>query len=295
VKYNSDSVAVDPNDTTLVLSDLKINTIYLFEIRAVDLAGNYSAPGTPLKGTTFMSGLFYQHSTGATFTLDSIDWTKAEFTGMVQDFTLSPKTQDDFFNFRFDGYLLITTAGTYQFRMSSDDGSRMRLDNTVIIENNGEHTFKTVTSSLRTLAKGPRRINVDYFDYTGEDSLLVEYKGPDTNNSWTPITISVLKSDANVVTALDPEPGPEDQFVIHVYPNPTSSDNINVEIRTLRKEPVRVELLDGLGRRVLDRARNSDEENNIQLTTDRMLSPGLYFVKASQGNKIITKRLLIKP
>jgi hypothetical protein len=128
-------------------------------VRAVDLAGNYSSPSDTRLGTTAMSGLFYQHSTGATLTLDSIDWSKPEFTGMVLDFTLAPKTQDDFFNFRFDGYLLITNAGTYQFRVSSDDGSRLRLDGTVIVDNNGQHGFRTITSANRTLAAGAHRIS----------------------------------------------------------------------------------------------------------------------------------------
>jgi hypothetical protein len=293
--YNSDSVSVAASDTTVVLNNLKFNTEYQFKVRAVDLAGNYSSPSDTRLGTTAMSGLFYQHSTGATLTLDSIDWSKPEFTGMVLDFTLSPKTQDDFFNFRFDGYLLITNAGTYQFRVSSDDGSRLRLDGTVIVDNNGQHGFRTITSANRTLAAGAHRINVDYFDFIEEDSLLVEYKGPDTNNAWARITIDVLKSSKDVVTALEPDARPEDQFVIHVYPNPTSSDNINVEIRTLTAEPIDVELLNAVGRRVLHQSYNTLSEEKIQLTSDQTLSPGLYFVKVHQGKKVITKRLLIKP
>jgi hypothetical protein len=295
VYYNSDSLSTGSNDTTFILNNLKLNTVFRFMVRAVDFAGNYSQPSDPVQTSSYVSGLFYQHSTGATFTLDSIDWTRAEFTGMIQDFSLSPKTQDDFFNFRFDGFLWITTAGTYQFRTSSDDGSRLRLDGFVIVENNGQHTFRTITSSNRTLTKGAHRISADYFDYIESDTLRVEYKGPDTQNSWKPITISVLKSAESIVTATEPEPGPEDQFVIHVYPNPTSSANINIEVRSMMSDAFHVELLDPIGRRVFNQSYDPKEGKDIRLVTGQVLSPGVYFVKVHQGKKIITKRVLIQP
>src|SRR5688500_18028838 len=141
-----------------------------------------------------MSGLYYEHSTAAVEDLDSIDWSTPEFTGMIQTFSLSPKTQSDYFNFRFDGYLFITGAGAYQFRTGSDDGSRLKIDNVVVVDNDGTHDYKTVTSNNVSLTAGEHRITVDFFDYIESDSLRVEYKGTDTNNEWIVIPVTALKS-----------------------------------------------------------------------------------------------------
>jgi hypothetical protein len=291
---NSDSVSTNSNDTTFVMNNLPLNAIVSIKVRAIDYAGNPGAASVIRKTSTFISGLFYQHSTGATFTLDSIDWSKAEFTGMVQTFSLSPKTQDDFFNFRFDGFLYITTAGQYQFRTSSDDGSRLRLNNNVVVENNGEHTWRTVTSSPINLAAGAHRINLDYFDYIDDDSLLVEYKGPDTNNGWVTVSVSALKSAPHIVTALDPSPDPIDQLIVNIFPNPTTPSNINVEIRSNTKGHYAIQMFDQLGKRVYAETL-LNEENTMRLATEQLLSPGLYYLKVTQGKQTVTRRVVIKP
>ena len=90
-----------------------------------DQSGNLSAASNVAQANTFLKGLYYEHSTGAWENIEMVDWSVAEFSGMVTDFSLSPKTQEDFFNFRFDGFLNIDTDGVYQFRLTSDDGNRL--------------------------------------------------------------------------------------------------------------------------------------------------------------------------
>jgi pimeloyl-ACP methyl ester carboxylesterase len=294
ITFNSQSVATGSSDTTFIIRNLPLNAIIDLRVSAVDFAGNHGAESDSRKTSTYISGLFYQHSTGATFTLDSVDWDRAEFTGMTQTFSLDPKTQDDFFNFRFDGFLLITNPGQYQFRTASDDGSRLRLDNQRIVENNGEHTLRVVTSGVMNLSAGAHRISADYFDYIGADSLLVEYKGPDTNNSWTAITIDVLKSDKNIVTAIESNSDPVNEIVIDIFPNPTSSSDINIEIQSPILQSYNVAMFDKLGR-LVHRQQVENPERIMQVTTDQKLSPGLYFFKVSHGQQVVTKRLIIQP
>src|SRR5690606_19458157 len=101
------SVATASADTTFLLKNLAVNTNYEFTVKGVDLSRNFSPASNVAKGTTYFSGLYFEHSTGSWTDLDSVDWTWAEFTGKVSHFTLSPKTQEDYYNFTFDGYLLI--------------------------------------------------------------------------------------------------------------------------------------------------------------------------------------------
>jgi pimeloyl-ACP methyl ester carboxylesterase len=292
---NSDSIYTNSSDTTFIFDNLPLNNIISIKVRAMDHAGNRGPACSVRKTSTFISGLFYQHSTGATFTLDSIDWSRAEFTGMIQTFSLSPKTQDDFFNFRFDGFIFINTPGQYQFRTASDDGSRLRLDKNLIVENNGEHRVRIVTSSAITLSAGAHRINVDYFDYIDDDSLLVEYIGPDTNNEWTEISVSVLKSAENIVTAIEPETDPVEQLDVNVYPNPTTPSNINVEIRSNTQGHYSLQLFDQLGRNVYVKMLQDLPNEKVTLATEQSLSPGLYFLNVKHGGQSVTRRVIIRP
>jgi predicted esterase len=294
IYYGSDSLSTGNTDTTFILKDLPLNQSYTVTVRAVDLNGNYSAPSNSMIARTFYSGLFYEHSTGTWLDLNAINWATHEFTGLVTHFTLTPKTQDDFFNFKFDGFLLITNPGTYQFRTTSDDGSRLFLNNNVIVENNGVHNFKAVTSTNQNLGAGPQRITVQFFDYIESDSLQVEYKGPDTNDSWTIMTHSVLKSDESVITGVTPDNGPEDSFRVSIFPNPASQDNINVEIKTNMRSPIFIQLVDMNGRKILSTSIEADAlENTIKLAPPENLNNGIYVLLVNQGRSVKREKIII--
>jgi hypothetical protein len=295
IYYNSDSLSTNTTDTTFLFKDLPLNSSYTFKVRARDLAGNRSAASESKQGNTFVSGLYYEHSTGIWQNLDSIDWSNPEYTGMVQAFSLKPKVQEEYFNFRFDGYIFLTKDGSYQFRTGSDDGSRLRIDDKLLVENNGVHTFKMVTSAATSLSAGVHRITVDFFEYNESDSLLVEYNGPESNNQWTQIPPSVLKSSDQVITALDPTPLPGEQLVISVYPNPTISENINVKMEAIIEEKsLFVELIDPMGRKIIvQRAEPTELLEGIKLVPNERLSTGFYIINVSQGNVTVRQRLLI--
>jgi len=291
--FGADSVGT--RDTVFVLDNLELNKQYKFKIKARDIAGNLSAPSSEKQGNTFVSGLYYEHSTGVTFDLDSIDWTHPEFTGMVQTFTLAPRTQEDYFNFRFDGYVLITKPGAYQFRTGSDDGSRLKLNDAVAVDNDGVHTFKIVASANQNLTAGPVRITVDFFEYNESDSLLVQYNGPDSNNEWTAIPSTALRSSDTVITALEPDNGPAASFMVSVYPNPSTQNNINVKLQTVINDPVSVQLLDPMGRSLSAETFEPGQlSEGVRIASPGILAPGIYIVRIRQRNLTARQRVIIK-
>jgi hypothetical protein len=292
---NGDSVATNSTDTTYLLSNLVLNSTFSFKIKAVDIAGNLSLASNVKQGNTFVSGLFYEYYTGTVRNLDSVQWDKPTATGVIPTFSLSAKTQENFFQFRFDGFLSITKSGTYQFRTGSDDGSRLYLDNAMLIDNNGVHNFKIVTSNSQSLAKGIHRIQVVFFDYEDADSLVVEYKGMDTGDQWSSITAGALKStDSQVVTAVEPNEHAPSSFVLHLFPNPTTSYNIVVTLQSLQKLPVFVQLLDPMGKSVFsDELTPADALQGVRLSLPFALSPGIYFVIVHQGNSTARQRVAI--
>lgn len=193
VYYRNDSVNTGSNATVYTLAGLTQNSVYPITVRAVDYGNHWSQPSNQIIATTYLTGLVYKHSTGAWESLDDsamvATWNSPEFTGTVPNFTLQPRTQDDYFNFQFIGYLSIETEGTYYFNLTSSDGSRLILDGNMIINNDGLHGTRTVASEAVYLTAGPHPIEVQYFDDVGGHTLNVRYRGPGIEDGATFVAI----------------------------------------------------------------------------------------------------------
>ena len=286
--FSGDSVLTHSADTTFLLETLTVNTDYSVTVRALDQSGNVSPASNAIHATTYMTGLYYEHSTGAWEDIAAIDWSLAEFSGTVDDFTLSPKTQDDFFNFMFDGFLFVETPGVYQFRITSDDGSTLNLNDTLLIANDGIHNINTVTGPVQVLDAGPQRITVKYFDYNLSDTLLVEYKGPDSHNEWTKIPPQVLTSEL-VTSVASPD---QETFRFDVFPNPVSYNNINLEISSDNSDPLTIRISDITGRTIFYADQTFNEK--VEIEALQSLEGGIYFLSVAQGHRRMTKRIVIQ-
>lgn len=200
VYYNNDSVATDDNTTTYTIAGLPQNTEYNIKVKAVDYGNHFSQPSNQVIGTTFLFGLEYKHSTGSWESLDDSSmvatWQNPEFTGTVNNFTLAPRTQEDYFNFQFTGYLNIETEGTYTFIITSNDGGRLILDGNVIADVDGIHGTWNKTSEPVYLTAGPHPIEVQYFDDVGAHVLQIKYQGPGVGDgvSFIQIPDAALRS-----------------------------------------------------------------------------------------------------
>lgn len=202
IYYGSSSKATDSNATEYTLTGLPMNTSYNITVKAVDNADLFSSASNQVTGTTTVTGLWYGHSTGAWTDLDQItDWDSPEFTGWVPNFTLAPRTQDEYFNFEFEGYLFINTAGNYHFYLNSDDGSRLYIDGQQVVDFDGQHGrssanegFGIRSATPVNLSAGPHEIRVIFFDYIGGQSLSVSYQGADTDNAKMAIPDEALRS-----------------------------------------------------------------------------------------------------
>jgi fibronectin type 3 domain-containing protein len=225
VHYGGQSVETNSSQTTYTLTGLTLNTIYPISVVAEDTEDNLSEPSNQVLGNTYVSGLFYGHSTGAWSYIDPtlsaaaednppMQWHTFEFYGSTVENpsfnTISQPsnlgtgglaTQSDFYNFKFDGYIdvpnnsasVATLTQTYQFRTSSDDGSMLFIDGfnpfditeNRVVDNDGIQGTTTATSNEILLAPGPHRIVVLYFERTGGQNLTVEYRVKRTDNNWT--------------------------------------------------------------------------------------------------------------
>lgn len=285
IRYNDEVLMSPTSDTTFIIHNIKINHNYRISVSAIDFAENVSEESNIVEIRTQMEGLYYEHSTGAWNSIREIDWSQPEFTGYVDRFTLAPKTQDDFFNFRFTGFLNITSAGIYQFRTSSNDGSMLTIDDSLLVDNDGIHDFATYISPIHLLTAGAHKVQVTFFDYFGEDTLVVEYKGPDSNNEWALLNEGVLVSEVRSDV--------EDDRQITLFPNPIDNDHFFLDFGSSPHSKMVITLVDPIGK-----VRQQDVfviDRHVQkILLKEQLHSGVYLLRIESDERIIVKKLFIR-
>jgi alpha-L-fucosidase len=91
-------------------------------------------------------------------------------TGIADNISLALKKRVDRFAFEFTGYIKIEKDGIYNFYLESDDGSRLYIDDELVVDNGGYHG--TVEKDGKAaLKKGYHKIRIIYFDAGGGNSL----------------------------------------------------------------------------------------------------------------------------
>src|SRR5690349_7739557 len=68
------------------------------------------------------------------------------------------------------GNINITTAGSYTFRLTSDDGSRLLIDNSVVINHDGLHG-PMAKEGTATLTTGYHALRIEHFEREGGQQL----------------------------------------------------------------------------------------------------------------------------
>ena len=139
------------------------------------ITANYIRQADAVTGLT--SGVSYTYVEGSYASVPAFASLTPVKTGTTADFTLSPRNRDDNFAFRFNGYVEVLTDGKYTFYTRSDDGSRLAIGNTTVVDNDGLHGALE-KSGIAYLKAGKHLIEVTFFERTGDQVLTVSYEGP---------------------------------------------------------------------------------------------------------------------
>ena len=108
--------------------------------------------------------------------------------GVFNNFGIDLDKKDNF-GHTFTGYIVINEQGMYYFETISDDGSRLLINDQLVVDNDGLHS-KTSKSGSVYLDKEKYKIVVEYFERGGQESLVVNWKGP--GFEWQAIPSYVL-------------------------------------------------------------------------------------------------------
>jgi beta-glucosidase len=117
----------------------------------------------------------------------------------------APELPVDGFSVRWTGTLTAPATGDYVLGTTSDDGSRLFVDDALVVDNWGNHSSRTVTASV-PLTAGPHSVRVEYYDNTGGASVSFGWIPPGTAGSALQEAVDAAKaSDVAVVMVGDDE------------------------------------------------------------------------------------------
>lgn len=84
-----------------------------------------------------------------------------------------------------DGVIDIPSTGTYTLTLTSRDGSRLFVDQRLVINNDGVHA-PTFRSGTVVLEAGPHAIQCDYFSSGNQPSIMLNIRGQNAGDSTVP-------------------------------------------------------------------------------------------------------------
>ncbi len=213
---------ISPADTILMVGDKIMMEISCAEKKAVirySIDGNelnnsspiYTEPleistNTTVRAQAFVEG--YNPGNQSKVTYDFVDpdkngikWKlyRGEFINLPDFRKLTPVARGQVFQFglgkihvpknnfalQLTSYIQIDKDGKYEFSTSSNDGSKLYIDNKLIVDNDGEHGVKQISGSCN-LTKGRHQIRVEYFQSGGSKTLSVYYRSDEISHRQIP-------------------------------------------------------------------------------------------------------------
>jgi hexosaminidase len=103
---------------------------------------------------------------------------RAVKSGTVNAIKIPDWVREDFWAIEYKGYLKIDSTAVYKFFTNSDDGSRLFVDNSLIINNDSIHGVQTRTGQI-ALEKGFHPIKIQFFEAAFEQHLEAGMMGID--------------------------------------------------------------------------------------------------------------------
>ncbi len=123
--------------------------------------------------------------------MSTINWTSSTDFGF-----------EDYFVAQVLGNINVTQAGSHTFRLTSDDGSKLSIDNSVVVDHDGLHG-PTPKEGTVNLTAGLHALRIDHFERTGGQQITLEWKTPGSS-SFVVVPNSALSTDAGVVRVTAP-------------------------------------------------------------------------------------------
>lgn len=138
---------------------------------------------------TTRNGLLFKYYEGEWDRLPDFEKITPVRNGKIYKLNISRiNPRQDYFGLDLSGFINIEKEGDYTFYLTSDDGSKLFIDNQVVIDNDGLHSDKEVSGRI-FLKTGFYPFKIFYFEKFGEQSLKAEFEGPGFRRKLIPASL----------------------------------------------------------------------------------------------------------
>ncbi|MFF9340256.1 ricin-type beta-trefoil lectin domain protein [Streptomyces sp. NPDC014773] len=120
-----------------------------------------------------------------------IDWTSSGDFGLESNFVT-----------HVIGNLAAPRTGSYTFRLTSDDGSRLRIDDKLVIDHDGLHGPEPKDAVVE-LSQGHHSLRIEHFERDGGQQVTLAWKPPGAS-AFAVVPNTALSTDAGVVRVTAP-------------------------------------------------------------------------------------------
>jgi hypothetical protein len=162
--------------------------------RSIPVTVLEKAPAPAPVSAPVAAGLEFAYYEGEWATIPDFAALSAVKTGTAAGFDLAVRNRDTQYGLKFSGFLEVPRDGMYTFFTHSDDGSRLTIGQTIVVDNDGLHPPQEKSGKIR-LKAGRHPIQVVFIQGEGGHLLEVFWQGPQINKGEIPASaLSRIKS-----------------------------------------------------------------------------------------------------
>lgn len=197
-KYTVDSLAAFLLEPSKARPQARMPSLHLSPSEATSLAtyllrdqlnNPKLANAAPLR-TRGLKYELYENTHFPTVELQKFPAVQPTGTGSCESVSLTelPIKNHNDYGVKFTGLIAIPRDGKYTFRLNSDDGSRLYIDETEIINNDGLHSPEEKSGEVE-LRAGDHTLAVTYANWVGGDTLEFSWEGPGVSRQPVPTDV----------------------------------------------------------------------------------------------------------
>ena len=160
--------------------------------------------------SNLVNGLDYSYyESGSYNSVPSFDGLTPVKTGTTDNFNISLANRTTAYSFNFTGYIDVPADGQYTFYTTSDDGSKLYIDDVLVVDNDGLKSA-TENSGVIGLKAGKHAISVGYFQQSWDNVLSVSYSGPGISKQSIPnsalyrVSVATNEAVSSLLPAVNP-------------------------------------------------------------------------------------------
>jgi hypothetical protein len=187
IRYTTDG-GPTTNSSTTYEKPFTIDDATTVQARMFNIEGHGTATSRQsYKPVAAGTGLRYRIYQGSWTRMPKYSDLKPVFESVASDLLVeSRQLSADNWAMVLEGNFDVDRAGKYTFFLNSDDGSKLYIDDQLVIDNDGDHSLLELTGD-KELSAGTHKVLIEFFEAGGEAILELDLAGPGMKRQPFPV------------------------------------------------------------------------------------------------------------